>query len=128
MLAPMRPSPTIPIRIAFLRGVGGKILRRFDPDTELRVYAGARGTRGNRSSTVAVVLRRDVPSGTLGPSPSTTRSTRMGIGGFFRKQFIDVIQWTESEQGVLAWRFPMADMEIQNGASLTVRESQLAVF
>ena len=28
----------------------------------------------------------------------------------------------------LAWRFPMADMEIQHGASLTVRESQLAVF
>ncbi|HEX5391557.1 MAG TPA: SPFH domain-containing protein, partial [Burkholderiaceae bacterium] len=28
----------------------------------------------------------------------------------------------------LAWRFPMRDMEIQNGASLTVRESQLAVF
>lgn len=52
----------------------------------------------------------------------------MGLGGFFRKQFIDVIQWTESEQGVLAWRFPMADLEIQNGASLTVRESQLAVF
>jgi membrane protease subunit (stomatin/prohibitin family) len=52
----------------------------------------------------------------------------MGLGGFFRKQFIDVIQWTEDEPGVLAWRFPMADMEIQNGASLTVRESQLAVF
>ncbi|MGZ8376437.1 MAG: SPFH domain-containing protein [Gemmatirosa sp.] len=52
----------------------------------------------------------------------------MGLGGFFRKQFIDVLQWTESEQGVLAWRFPMEDMEIQNGASLTVRESQLAVF
>jgi membrane protease subunit (stomatin/prohibitin family) len=52
----------------------------------------------------------------------------MGLGGFFRKQFIDVIQWTEDEQGVLAWRFPMADMEIQNGASLTVRESQQALF
>ena len=52
----------------------------------------------------------------------------MGLGGFFRKQFIDVIQWTESEQGVLAVRHPMEDMEIQNGASLTVRESQLAVF
>jgi membrane protease subunit (stomatin/prohibitin family) len=52
----------------------------------------------------------------------------MGLGGFFRKQFIDVIQWTEDEPGVLAWRFPMADMEIQNGASLTVRESQKAVF
>jgi hypothetical protein len=30
--------------------------------------------------------------------------------------------------GTLAWRFPMADMEIQYGASLTVRESQMAVF
>ena len=28
----------------------------------------------------------------------------------------------------LAWRFPMEDREIQNGGSLTVRESQMAVF
>jgi membrane protease subunit (stomatin/prohibitin family) len=28
----------------------------------------------------------------------------------------------------MAWRFPMAEMEIQNGGSLTVRESQMAVF
>ena len=47
---------------------------------------------------------------------------------FIKKQFIDIIQWTESGDGTLAWRFPMADMEIQNGASLTVRESQMAVF
>jgi len=47
---------------------------------------------------------------------------------FLSKQFIDVIQWTESEDGVLAWRFPMQDMEIQNGGQLTVRESQLAMF
>jgi membrane protease subunit (stomatin/prohibitin family) len=52
----------------------------------------------------------------------------MALGDFFRKQFIDVIHWTESEAGVLAYRFPMADMEIQNGAQLTVRESQAAVF
>ena len=31
--------------------------------------------------------------------------------------------WTESGSGTLAWRFPMADREIQTGASLTVRES-----
>src|SRR5574343_577796 len=30
--------------------------------------------------------------------------------------------------GKLAWRFPMAEMEIQNGASLTVRDSQVAMF
>ena len=52
----------------------------------------------------------------------------MALMDFIKKQFIDVIQWTESEDGVLAWRFPMADMEIQYGASLTVRESQLALF
>jgi membrane protease subunit (stomatin/prohibitin family) len=52
----------------------------------------------------------------------------MALMDFIRKQFIDIIQWTEDDDGTLAWRFPMRDMEIQNGASLTVRESQLAVF
>ena len=52
----------------------------------------------------------------------------MGLFDFVAKQFIDVIQWTEPGDGILAYRFPMAGMEIQNGASLTVRESQMAVF
>ncbi|MDY0745902.1 SPFH domain-containing protein [Paucibacter sp. R3-3] len=52
----------------------------------------------------------------------------MGLMDFIKKQFIDIIQWTEDGDGTLAWRFPMADMEIQNGASLTVRESQVALF
>ena len=52
----------------------------------------------------------------------------MGLMDFIKKQFIDIIQWTETGDGTLAWRFPMADMEIQNGGSLTVRESQMAVF
>ena len=52
----------------------------------------------------------------------------MALMDFIKKQFIDIIQWTESGDGTLAWRFPMADMEIQNGGSLTVRESQMAVF
>jgi membrane protease subunit (stomatin/prohibitin family) len=47
---------------------------------------------------------------------------------FFSKQFIDVIQWTEPGDGVLAYRYPMEDMEIQNGGKLTVRDSQAAVF
>jgi membrane protease subunit (stomatin/prohibitin family) len=47
---------------------------------------------------------------------------------FFSKQFIDVIQWTETGDGVLAWRFPMEDQEIQTGGKLTVRDSQMAVF
>src|SRR5579864_6250631 len=52
----------------------------------------------------------------------------MSIRSFLAKQWIDVIQWTESEDGVLAYRYPMQDMEIQNGGSLTVRESQMAAF
>lgn len=52
----------------------------------------------------------------------------MGLMDFIKKQFIDIIQWTEDDNGVLAWRYPMQDFEIQYGASLTVRESQIAVF
>jgi membrane protease subunit (stomatin/prohibitin family) len=52
----------------------------------------------------------------------------MSLRDFIAKQWIDVIQWTESDQGTLAYRFPMQDMEIQNGGSLTVRESQMAAF
>jgi membrane protease subunit (stomatin/prohibitin family) len=51
-----------------------------------------------------------------------------GFKDFIKKQFIDVLQYVENEDGVLAYRFPMMDMEIQNGASLTVRESQMAAF
>ena len=52
----------------------------------------------------------------------------MALMDFIKKQFIDILQWTESGDGTLAWRFPMQEMEIQNGASLTVRDSQVALF
>ncbi|HEY4659809.1 MAG TPA: SPFH domain-containing protein, partial [Gemmatimonadaceae bacterium] len=52
----------------------------------------------------------------------------MALWDFVKKQFIDIIHWTEEGEGTLVARFPMQDMEIQYGASLTVRESQLAVF
>lgn len=52
----------------------------------------------------------------------------MALMDFIKKQFIDILEWTESGDGTLAWRYPMADNEIQYGASLTVRESQLAIF
>lgn len=52
----------------------------------------------------------------------------MGLGSFIKKQFIDILQWNEEVDGVLAWRYPMQDFEIQYGGSLTVRESQLALF
>ena len=52
----------------------------------------------------------------------------MGFLDFIKKQFIDIIQWTEDGDDVLAWRFPMRDLEIQQGAQLTVRETQAALF
>jgi membrane protease subunit (stomatin/prohibitin family) len=52
----------------------------------------------------------------------------MSLRDFISKQFIDVIDWTEPEDGILAYRYPMQDREIQNGGQLTVRESQTALF
>jgi membrane protease subunit (stomatin/prohibitin family) len=52
----------------------------------------------------------------------------MSLTSFLQKQFIEVIQWNEPEEGILAYRYPIADMEIRNGAQLTVRESQMAAF
>ncbi|KPF47905.1 hypothetical protein IP87_12575 [beta proteobacterium AAP121] len=52
----------------------------------------------------------------------------MALMDFIKKQFIDILEWTESGDGTLAFRYPMAGNEIQYGGSLTVRESQMAVF
>ena len=52
----------------------------------------------------------------------------MSLRSFIGKQFIAVIQWNEDEDGVLAYRYPMQDMEIETGGQLTVRESQMAAF
>ena len=52
----------------------------------------------------------------------------MGLGSFIKKQFIDVIKWDSQADDVLMWRYPMQDNEIQNGAQLTVRDGQMAVF
>lgn len=52
----------------------------------------------------------------------------MSLRDFLSKQFIDVIDWVEPEDGILAYRYPMQDREIQNGGKLTVRDSQMAVF
>ncbi|MHB9118198.1 MAG: SPFH domain-containing protein [Burkholderiales bacterium] len=52
----------------------------------------------------------------------------MAFMDFVKKQFIDIIHWTEETDGVLAYRFSMRDFEIQNGAVLTVRDTQKAMF
>jgi membrane protease subunit (stomatin/prohibitin family) len=52
----------------------------------------------------------------------------MGVLQFVRKQFVDILQWTEEDDETLVWRFPTADLEIQQGAQLVVRETQAALF
>ncbi len=52
----------------------------------------------------------------------------MAIIDFLKKQFIDVIEWTDDSRDTLSWRFPDDDKEIKNGAQLIVRESQAAQF
>ena len=52
----------------------------------------------------------------------------MSLISFLSKQFISVIEWNEPQDGILAYRYPMQDFEIQNGGQLTVSESQMAAF
>lgn len=43
-------------------------------------------------------------------------------------QFIDIIEAATPDPNLLMWKFEDTDKEIKNGAKLTVRESQIAVF
>jgi excisionase family DNA binding protein len=50
------------------------------------------------------------------------------IMDFIKRQFIDIIEWTDDSRDTLSFRFPDDDKEIKNGAQLIVRESQVAQF
>ena len=52
----------------------------------------------------------------------------MGIFDKLRNEFIDIIEWTDSSNDTLVWKFPRYQNEIKMNAKLTVRESQQAVF
>jgi membrane protease subunit (stomatin/prohibitin family) len=52
----------------------------------------------------------------------------LSLSSFLAKQFVSVIEWNEPEDGILSYRYPMRDLEIQNGGRLTVSESQMAAF
>src|SRR5438874_11931598 len=52
----------------------------------------------------------------------------MAIIDFLKKQFIDIIEWTDDSRDTLSYHFPDEDKEIKNGAQLIVRESQVAQF
>ena len=50
------------------------------------------------------------------------------IGNVVKGELIDVIQWTDNTQNTMVYKYDMNGKEIMNGAQLTVRESQAAVF
>lgn len=52
----------------------------------------------------------------------------MGIWDKLKNEFIDIIEWTDSSNNTIVYKFPRYQNEIKNGAKLTVRESQVAVF
>lgn len=52
----------------------------------------------------------------------------MGLFEKLRNEFIDIIDWKDDSGNTLVWRFPRYQDEIKQGAKLTVRESQMAVF
>lgn len=52
----------------------------------------------------------------------------MGLWDKLKGEFIDIIDWTDSSNDTIIYKFPRFQNEIKMGAQLTVRESQVAVF
>jgi membrane protease subunit (stomatin/prohibitin family) len=52
----------------------------------------------------------------------------MGLFDKIRGEFIDIIEWLDDSNDTMVYRFDRYQNEIKNGAKLTVREGQIAVF
>ncbi len=52
----------------------------------------------------------------------------MGLFNKLKGELIDIIEWLDDSSDTIAWRYDRYGNEIKNGAQLTVRESQVAVF
>jgi membrane protease subunit (stomatin/prohibitin family) len=52
----------------------------------------------------------------------------MGLFDKIRGELVDIIEWTDSSNDSMVYRFERYDNEIKMGAKLTVREGQAAVF
>ena len=52
----------------------------------------------------------------------------MGLWDKLTGEFIDIIEWTDNSNDTLVWRFERYQNEIKNGAKLTVRQQQAAIF
>lgn len=52
----------------------------------------------------------------------------MGLWDKIKGEFIDIVEWTDPTEDTIVHRFERYGNEIKNGAKLTVRESQVALF
>ncbi|MGZ3865538.1 MAG: SPFH domain-containing protein, partial [Bacteroidia bacterium] len=52
----------------------------------------------------------------------------MGLFDKLKNELIDIIEWVDTSSDTIVWKFPRYQDEIKNGAKLTVRESQVAIF
>ncbi len=52
----------------------------------------------------------------------------MGLFDKLKNELIDIIEWLDDSNNTLVYRFERYQNEIKNGAKLTVREGQMAVF
>lgn len=49
--------------------------------------------------------------------------------GFFKKQLLSVIEWSDASNDIIVFKYPLTDRdEIMNSSTLVVRESQVAIF
>ncbi|MCK5535333.1 MAG: SPFH domain-containing protein [Bacteroidales bacterium] len=52
----------------------------------------------------------------------------MGLWDKIKNELIDIIEWLDSSNDTMVYRYERYDNEIKNGAKLIVRESQIAIF
>ena len=52
----------------------------------------------------------------------------MGLWDKIKGEFIDIVEWLDPSNDTMVYRFERHNNEIKNGAKLTVREGQVAVF
>ncbi|PMN94294.1 SPFH domain-containing protein [Enterovibrio norvegicus] len=52
----------------------------------------------------------------------------MGLWDKITGEFIDIVEWIDNSNDTLVWRFERYQNEIKNGAQLTVRPGQAAIF
>ena len=58
-------------------------------------------------------------------SPIEKGGVFMGLFGFIKGQFIEVIEATDFSKDLMVFQFPVDNHEIKMGAQLTVREGRI---